>query len=220
MELEDLLNYESSRMKAFKIMSKCFILPDSCLPEKLEDLVFCMKNICEPALGFTEKMLKEFNLSPNLEPLKVDYSKLFIGPYNLLAAPYGSLYLEAGRQIMGESTIAVRKIYQKSGLDIDKTFKGPPDHISAELEFMYFLIFKEIESFSSSETDMAIGIIQRQKSFLERHLLIWVPQFTSNIIEHAETKFYLNLAKATEAFLNENWQILCSILNSGQSHST
>ncbi len=214
MELEDLLDYESSRMKAFKIISECYILPDSHLSDKLEELVFCMKNISGPAVAFIKKMLKEFNLSQNLEPLKVDYSKLFIGPYNVLASPYGSVYLDSGRQIMGESTIEVKKRYRESGLDISKAFKGPPDHISTELEYMYFLVFKEIESFSGSDTDTAIGIVKRQKSFLEHHLLTWVPQFSSRIIEHAETMFYSNLAIATETFLNKNCQIVGSILDS------
>ncbi len=58
MELENLLSYESLRMKASRIMSECYILPDSWLSEKLEDLVLCMQDICEPALGFTKKCLK------------------------------------------------------------------------------------------------------------------------------------------------------------------
>jgi TorA maturation chaperone TorD len=65
----------------------------------------------------------------------------------------------------------------------------------AELEFMYFLIFKEFEAFSNLDKQTATDYIQKQKSFLEDHLMAWVPLFVANIIEHAETLFYQYLAK-------------------------
>jgi TorA maturation chaperone TorD len=130
------------------------------------------------------------------------------------AAPYGSVYLEAERKMMGDSTLDARNRYREAGLDTAKTFKDAPDHISAELEFMYYLIFKEIEAFANSEIETAIGFIQRQKSFLEDHLMAWVPEFADCIIESAKNPFYPNLAKATSAFLNENHRIVCSILDS------
>jgi len=79
---------------------------------------------------------------------------------------------------------------------------------------MYYLIFKEIEAFSNSDLETAIGCIQKQKSFLEDHLLHWVPQFAGNIREHAETSFYQNLAKATETVLKESYTFVCSVLDS------
>ena len=98
-------------------------------------------------------------------------------------------------------------------------FKDAPDHITAELEFLYYLIFKEIEAFSNSDIETAIGFIQKLKSFLEDHLMAWVPEFANSIIEHAETPFYPNLAKATQMFLKENYQVVCSVLDSGQLNS-
>ena len=100
-----------------------------------------------------------------------------------------------------------------------KDFKEAPDHITAELEFMYYLIFKEIEAFSNSDPETAIGFIQKQKSFLEDHLMAWVPEFAVDIIENAETSFYQNLAKTTETFLKQNYQVVCSVLDSGQLNS-
>jgi TorA maturation chaperone TorD len=126
-----------------------------------------------------------------------------------LATPYGSVYLDGERKMMGGSTLDVRSRYREAGLDTAKNFKDAPDHISAELEFMYYLIFKEIEAFAESDTEAAMGFIQKQKSFLEDHLMAWVPEFAKNIIENAENPFYPNLAKATESFLQENYQIVC-----------
>ncbi len=213
METENLLNHESSRMTAFRMLSDCFLLPDQGLSEKLENLEFSMANGFESAMKFVQNMREEFKDGADLEPLKVDFSKLFVGPYEMSAAPYGSVYLEEGRKMMGDSTLDVKNRYREAGLDTAETFKDAPDHISAELEFMYYLIFKEIEAFSKSDTESAVGFIQKQKSFLNDHLMVWVPEFTSSIIENAENPFYLNLANATETFLKENYEIVCTFLD-------
>ena len=215
METKNLLNHESSRMEAFRLLSDCYFLPDPGLSEKLDNLEFNMANVCKPAVVFIQRMRKEFEAVANLEPLKVDFSKLFVGPYHLFAAPYGSVYLDGERKIMGNSTLDVKNRYREAGLDTAKNFKDAPDHITAELEFMYYLIFKEIEAFSNADIETAIAFIQKQKFFLEGHLMAWVPEFANSIIEYAENPFYLNLAKATEAFLKENYQVVCSVLDSG-----
>ena len=145
METENLWKYESSRMTAFRMLSECFFLPDPGLSEKLENLEFNMANVCESAFGFVQKMRKEFETDADLEAFKVEFSRLFVGPYEMPAAPYGSVYLEEGRKMMGDSTLDVRNRYREAGLDTAQTFKDAPDHISAELEFMHYLIFKEIE---------------------------------------------------------------------------
>jgi TorA maturation chaperone TorD len=205
-------------MEAFRLLSDCYFMPDPGLSEKLESLESSITNMCETAVEWVQNMRKEFEATAGLEPLKVDFSKLFVGPYKLLAAPYGSVYLEDKRQIMGDSTLDVRNRYREAGLDKAKTFKDAPDHISAELEFMYYLIFKEIEAFANSDIETAIDFIQRQKSFLKDHLMAWVPAFANCIMENAENPFYPNLAKATTAFLKENHRVVCSIIDSEHPH--
>ena len=214
MESKNLLNYESSRMAAFRLLSECYFLPDPGLADTLDNLEGHLANLSEPAAKYVSRMRKEIENDPNFEALKVDFARLFVGPYKLLAAPYGSVYLDTGRTMMGDSTLDVKNRYREAGLDMAKEFKEAPDHITAELEFMYYLIFKEVEAFSSSDTEAAIGCIQKQRSFLEDHLMSWVPEFAGNIIEHAETLFYQNLAKATETFLKENYAVVCSALDS------
>jgi TorA maturation chaperone TorD len=219
METKNRLNDESSRMAAFRLLADCYYLPEPGLSEKLANLEYCMANVCEPAAGFIQSMHKAFEAGAKLEPLKVDFSRLFVGPYKLLAAPYGSVYLDGERKILGDSTLDVKRRYREAGLGTAKNFKDAPDHITAELEFMHYLIFKEIEAIANSDTETAVGFIQKQKSFLEDHLMAWVPEFANNIIEYAEESFYLNLAKATERFLEENYQFVCSALDCMQLNS-
>ena len=219
MKTKNMLNQESSRMTAFRLLSDCYFKPHPGLSEKLETLELNMGNVCEAAVESIQNMRSAFDAGADLEPLKVDFAKLFVGPFKLLAAPYGSVYLDGGRKMMGDSTLDARSRYREAGLDTAKNFKDAPDHISAELEFMYYLIFKEIEAFADSDTETAMGFIQRQKSFMEDHLMRWAPEFANSIIENAENPFYPNLANATTAFLNENYRLVCSILEFGQQTS-
>jgi TorA maturation chaperone TorD len=199
-------------MAAFRLLSDCFFLPDPVLSEKLETLEFNMTHVCDAAIPFVQNMRKEFEAGEDLEPLKVAFSKLFVGPYQMSAVPYGSVYLEGERKMMGDSTLDVINRYREAGLDTAANFKDAPDHITVELEFMYYLIFREIEAFANSDIETAIGFFQKQKSFLEDHLMAWMPEFANSIIENAENPFYPNLAKATTMFLNENYRIVCSVL--------
>lgn len=196
-------------------MSECYFLPNSALSDTLNGLELHLTNVSATAAHFARHMRKATENDQSLDALKVDFAKLFVGPYQLLAAPYGSVYLDKGRTLMGDSTLDVENIYREEGLDTAKDFKDAPDHITAELEFMHYLIFREIEAFSNSDMETAIGCVQKQKYFLERHLLAWVPEFTASIIENADTLFYQNLANATQTFLLENYQILCAALDSG-----
>ena len=81
------------------------------------------------------KILSECFYPPEAESLKSDFSRLFIGPFKLLAPPYGSIYLDGNSCLMGASTMEVRQLYRNEGLN--PVIKEAPDHIAIELEFMY-----------------------------------------------------------------------------------
>ena len=219
METRNLLKLESSRMEAFRLLSDCYRLPDQALIEKIRRLEMHMVTISEQSAESVQRLCKEFENTPDIELLKIDFSKLFVGPYNLLAPPYGSVYLEGERKIMGDSTLDVISRFREAGLQTSESFKDAPDHISAELEFMYYLIFKELEAFSAAELTTAIGLALEQKAFLENHLVAWVPQFAVSIKNHAENPFYPHLAETTEIFLENSYELVCGFLDAVQPGS-
>jgi len=133
--------------------------------------------------------------------LKIDYTRLFVGPFKLLAPPYGSVYLEDNR-IMAESTMDVAKWYEKEALNV--LISGPPDHIAIELEFMYYLAVKQIQA-TKGENSQDIQLYQnKQKVFLCSHLTKWLPEFTENVQKRAQTEFYRKLAGLTDIFLQND----------------
>lgn len=192
-----LLIYEGIREKAYQILASCYLLPDTEIYGNLAELHGALDSVCPEAVEFIVAMSEKIAINK----LELDYTKIFIGPFKVLAPPYGSIYLDNTGTVMGPSTIDVRNRYQKYGLDLSQSFKDAPDHISAELEFMYYLIFQEIKALKESDYESSLGFLKAQQSFLQEHLGKWIAEFSARIEEHTETGFYKNLANLTKIFI-------------------
>ncbi|UCE49849.1 MAG: molecular chaperone TorD family protein [Phycisphaerales bacterium] len=181
------------RADRYRLLSDCYYLPDAQLVQRITDAVrtdplFADLACCVP--GALE-----------LEALKIDFASLFVGPYELLAPPYGSVYLEDDR-VMGDSTIDVGNCYASEGLDI--TIKDAPDHIAVELEFMHYLAVRQMEATRRANLQAIQRYQQKQYSFLQTHLARWLPEFADNVRENARTAFYKHLAQITAVFVRED----------------
>ncbi len=199
MESKEFLFQENYRRDAYKLLADCYYLPD-------EELIDILRSLDKSKGNLFSGIAESASLTSDIEALRIDYSRLFIGPYRLLAPPYGSVYLENTRRVMGISTLDVRNKYADEGLRID--IKEAPDHIAIELEFMYYLISKEVEAALSSESIGATSYLKKQKDFLDAHLGIWVSDFSNNIDINAETVFYRDLARQTKSFIEADLKSL------------
>jgi TorA maturation chaperone TorD len=208
MNLEKIVVRESNRRDAFKLLAVCYHLPGSNLLNNINDLGHQLRDLCPQAYACINPMKAALNGTEDLEVIKIDYAKLFVGPYQLLAPPYGSVYLENERKVMGDSTLDARNRYGDAGLEISENFRDVPDHIAVELEFMYFLIFQEIEAATHSKMEDFIEYLKKQESFLEDHLGAWVSDFTKNIIANSESQFFKALAQLTKIFIKQDLQRL------------
>jgi len=216
MKTQEFIEYEQLRFDTYRLLANAFYLPDECLIDSLVTLEKCMEEICEKSLE-QNNIPVGIGKKDGIELMKVDYAKLFVGPFSLLAPPYGSVYLEGEGVVMGNSTADVQKWYRASGLDVDAQFKDAPDHIAAELEFMHFLIFKEMEATDQGSAEGVIKYLKMQRSFLEYHLGAWISDFADNVVNNAQTTYYRNLARATKAFVMDDLQTITALLDSWQS---
>ncbi len=199
LETREELSHKEHRRDSYKLLSDCYHLPDEKLIVDLSGLDINMGGIFSDLANFCPGI-------SDIGSLTIDYSKLFVGPYGLLASPYGSIYLEDKNQVMGNSTIDVKKRYAEEGLDIG--LKEAPDHIAIELEFMYFLIFQEISAFNNHDFGNMTRCQSKQRAFLETHLGVWVSDFTNKVAENTETVFYKKLARLTQPFVKEDLKYL------------
>lgn len=212
MTFKESLFYEVGRREAYKGFSECFLPPHDNIDITLKNLEQHLKEVGSSSSPLIEKMRSEFQNQNRMDRLKIDFTRLFIGPYRVLAPPYGSEYLEEMRKIMGDSTVDALEKYHAAGMVPSDDFKDTPDHISMELEFMYFLIYKETEGLVSETATVILEYLNKQKEFVDLHIGHWVEPFAQNIKNHAQTDFYKNLAAGVDIFIKEDVEYLNEIV--------
>jgi len=204
---EEFILHGKARGDCFRLLAACFYLPqkDIFIGENLfKNLTDSLKEVDPEAAAFSNEMEKAF-LQYTDEELAVEYAKLFVGPFELKAPPYGSVYLDEGRRVMGDSTMEVIKMYEEEGLSRDSEFNDLPDHIAVELEFMNYLIFREVEALQKSDLKNAMEFLDKQEVFLNTFLRRWVPAFCERIKQGTENKFYTALSDCVSKFLMDSY---------------
>jgi putative dimethyl sulfoxide reductase chaperone len=196
---------EIARASTYKLLAECYYPPGERTLQNVMQLRSSLKALGSPASEDADRMEAALSAHEGFEELAIDHARLFVGPFALLAPPYGSVYLERERRLMGDSTLAVSESYREAGLEVAAGFNGTPDHIAAELEFMHFLSVKAIEALAGEDLVRARHFRQKQKSFLERHLAAWVPDFSRSLEDQAQTQFYQSLAVATRMFVESDF---------------
>lgn len=187
----------------FKLLAVFFYEPEMAL-WKQEDILnqfsSTVQTISSGAFHLAQQM-RDANEEIDEEQMKVDYAALFVGPFELQAAPYGSIYLDKSKRIMGDSTMAVLQLYREAGLKLD--VKDAPDHIAIELEFIHYLYSLEAEAIQDGDNEKAIRVANLRTHFLSSCLVPWVHPFCQSIKNGTNNVFYVNLADCLEVFIAE-----------------
>ena len=139
-----------------------------------------------------------------LEDLAVEYTRLFLGPGKHVS-PHESVHHQRDDgqwgKLWGASTAKVKKLVESTGLTYSEDFKGLPDHIAVELEFMQQLTLREEQAWMDADVDATVSCRQAEKKFIDEHLVRWIPDFCKNVIQQAELPFYRALAALTRSFI-------------------
>ena len=205
----ELMQAAQRQSDAYRLLAACFYQPDRemFVEENLcANLAGLMQEISLPAVGEACRRMAQSLAENNQEELLIEYSALFLGPFGAPAHPYGSVYLEQERKLMGDSTMEVLKLYAEAGV----TYEGdePPDHIAIELEFMSFLEGKIAQAISeSNQADLADFSAIRGR-FFNRLLASWAPILGNILKEQATLAFYRDLGECLLGFIGAERQRL------------
>lgn len=133
------------------------------------------------------------------QQIRIDFLNLFSGPTaNLM--PYESFYnypLGDKPRLWGKAAEEVQAFYLSTGLVLDEATGFIPDHISAELFFMAYLVEN--------------GILYFQKVFLAEHLVKWIPLFCDELHKYADTIFYKEIADTLKEFISSEAEEIMGI---------
>ena len=197
---------ETARSLVYRRLADAFRLPSQDLPAVLTGLESSLARLCSDASEDIARLKQSYQTELGKCALEIDYAMLFVGPFLAPSPPYGSVYLEGNRRLMGNSTVDVRQHYLSLGLDLSPDFKEAPDHISAELEFMHVLIGQGMDAIEIADYRLLTDCVQHQQIFLEKHIGAWVPDFADKVIEYAQTGYYRHLAAVLQTFITEDME--------------
>lgn len=204
--VKDFVLRENVRHSTYYYLARLFDLPDSFLdeeqvPGKLHQVLEAVNpEAAEHAAKLGPALAEE-----GLEKIRRDHIKLFVGPAQLLAPPYGSIYLEPKREIMGESTQDAERLYAEAGLQKEEALKDAPDHIRVELDFMHVLIARTVAACEAGDWPQAEKYVNIQLMFLQNHLSRWVTPFAQVVRTGAATRFYNVTASVLEHFIKQEF---------------
>ena len=189
-----------------QLLAALFYPPDQELAKQIQQktlFTFFSKYI--QSWGEEKDILKGFLMEGAIEhlvsDLKDEYDRLFSGIsgegiclfesfYKAWTLdPYCPLSFASERGLlMGDSALHLLEIYHHCGLEVPEEFKGYPDHIALELEFLSYLY--------QWATDIEI------KTFIEDHL-DWIPLLKEELKKFQAHPFYISALETLDLFLND-----------------
>lgn len=136
------------------------------------------------------------------QDLRVEYTRLFLGPGKVPCQPYESLYDESRpaedrNTVQGPSAFDMEELLEAEGLEINLGYKDLADHIAIELEYIYYLLHKAVES----EAGIDPAYMDRSDQFLAKHLAHWLPAYGEGVARNARHPFYQHLGSLLAAFM-------------------
>lgn len=205
------------RKAFYALFAQLFCYPDRQLGELLGTAG--ARDLCA-LLGTVPPKLSPETLA---EELPTAYTALFINRLGgVTAPPYGSVYLESGGQLMGETTRQVSAWYVRMGLRPESPGE-PPDFLATELEFLYFLVDREETAEKNGDAQSARAAALEQARFAAELFLPWIAPFCLRVSNDANAHpFYRQAAEMLARFvvIEQSWleQKLSGTQTNGGSH--
>lgn len=111
---------------------------------------------------------------------KSDWLLLMMGIDDVIAPPWGSVYLDKDKLLFAEHTLFVRRYYEHYGFELKRKYREPDDHLGLELEFVSCLLEE--------------GKIAASREFIGTYMRPWIDTWAQGVQAHAKTDYYRALA--------------------------
>ncbi|MFA6313106.1 MAG: molecular chaperone TorD family protein [Sterolibacterium sp.] len=201
-----------------RFLSACYYEPTTDFSEEhLFDSMRAAASAIHPDLAASAGKLGAAFVAQDPETLLVDYTRLFIGPSQPRAMPYASFWLTDDQSMRHDATMAVLDFYEQGGFEVSEDFRELPDHVAAELEFLYLLTYRQnqnqlaqlapLAQLNGSADELSASNALHRR-FLNEHLGAWLGSFAAAVNSGAETEFYRELAAFTERFVRMEADLL------------
>ena len=207
-----------TRSAMYQILSACFLYPEEKnlsilkypdFQEHEKDLMLCYEGIDDGAeLKRCLKEAQELFRGTTIETLQRVYQSIVGHTMSkecpLYETQYGAAHVYQQVHELGD----IQGFYKAFGLDISEVEKERCDHVSVELEFMHFLLYKQAYALENHGDEKAQICVDAQKKFLKEHIGKWVPLFAVLFGRKAGEGFYCALAALTKEFLRLEMKLM------------
>jgi TorA maturation chaperone TorD len=137
-----------------------------------------------------------------------EYTRLFIAP-RPIAIPFEAI--QRTGLFKDRSWEEVRKWFLEDGFVLeDKSVLE--DHAGVELEYIAKTCLKSYELLTKGSIEDFMKILERQRKFMEEHIMKWIPRLCDIISQNSRNSFYKAFAKFAKTFLEEDYQLLNKLL--------
>lgn len=146
-----------------------------------------------------------------LEAIRQEYTKLFLGPEELVAPPWESVYTTKARALFQESTLEVRNWYKRFGYQPAGYPNYPDDHISLMLHFLALLTGEALACLESCAEGYK-NVLKGQKEFAQSHLLNWLPRYEQDMDKSETNLLYPPLTMALCQIMEDDQALLDELI--------
>jgi TorA maturation chaperone TorD len=201
------------RQGMYKIFSASFLPPT---PERLGDLIAgadTLEAMGLPYLAFYNEWLPwrhALNSTRDAIEVEVEYVRLFAtGVAGAACPPTESFYTaDPIRGEVGELLADLTAAYNTFRLEPTGAVTDTIDHISIELEVMSALCGYEAEARGDENQGRMDIMLGNERSFLEEHLLVWLPRFVDRISAADSVPLFATLGPAVLSFVHHDLGVI------------
>lgn len=213
LDKQDTSNVENllTRSAMYQILSACFLYPveknlfvlkSPDFQKHAKNLVLCYAGVDEGTE--LKRCLEEVQTlygATSIETLQKIYQRIVGHTISkecpLYETQYGAAHVFQQVHELGD----IQGFYKAFGLDISDEERERCDHVSVELEFMHFLLYKQAYALENHGEEKAQICVDAQKKFLKEHVGKWVPLFAVLFGRRAVDGFYCALSALTKEVL-------------------
>ena len=153
--------------------------------DRLQSLTSVLKSGADNGLHEIISIIQSFPDGDSLyQHLEEGYVRLFISAKGGIVAPlYESCYEFEGAPLMGRAATEMKERFEAKGMSVADNVQEPPDHISIELEYLYFLLDK-------GWREKYDALIVEAAEFSSDTLLPWVSELSEKLASEEECRYY------------------------------
>jgi TorA maturation chaperone TorD len=185
------------------------LLNDEQLPEAMRDGLRLIEEFARNHQGTPVEELRT--------QLGVDRTRLLRGvqPGYGPPPPYESVYAGSEGAPQMQASASIRQTYAEAGVGLSEEVRDQPDFIGLELDFMRHLTAKEAQAWVEGSREQALEILEKERAFLQEHIVRWVPRFCDVMHKEARLSFYGGIAKLTKGFVQDEAEKVAMYLEWG-----